>query len=297
MHSLRLAGWLLTCALLAAPAWAQELRGRYVSDVLDELRSTGLTFIYNTDVVPSELRIENEPRARSGVELAREILAARGLALSEVAPGVFAIVPGPRRPDSAASNEAQQVLEEIVVQTSRYRLASDDVTVRTFLTQEQVKNMPRLADETLRAVQTLPGTTTNGFSSMGPVRGGESNETAIVLDGLRLYEPFHLKNFLSPVSLLDSRLIDGIEFYSGGFPVPYGDRMSAIIDATTVRPADPRYYEIGINLFHASALAATQFDDGRGHGLLSGRRSNVGDLAQLSENDFGEPQYWDGSGR
>src|SRR5262245_56690623 len=154
--------------------------------------------------------------------------------------------------------------------------------------------MPRLADETLRAVQRLPGTTTNGFSSIGSVRGGEPNETAIVLDGLRLYEPFHLKNFLSPVSLLDSRLIDGIEFYSGGFPVAYGDRMSAIIDATTVRPLEPRYFEIGVNLVHASALAATQFAGGRGHALASGRRSNVGDLAALSENDFGEPQYSDG---
>ena len=157
--------------------------------------------------------------------------------------------------------------------------------------------MPRLADETLRAVQRLPGTTTNGFSSIGSVRGGEPNETAIVLDGLRLYEPFHLKNFLSPVSLLDSRLIDGIEFYSGGFPVVYGDRMSAIIDATTVRPADPRYFELGLNLFHASALAATQFADGRGHALVSARRSNLGDLAHLSENDFGEPQYSDGFAR
>src|SRR5262249_54366097 len=103
--------------------------------------------------------------------------------------------------------------------------------------------------------------------------------------------------FLSPVSLLDSRLIDTLEFYSGGFPVDYGDRMSAIIDATSVHPADPRYFEVGLNLFHASALAATQFADGRGRALASGRRSNVGALAHLSENDFGEPQYSDGFGR
>jgi len=268
-----------------------------VSDVLDELRSAGLTFIYNTRILPSDLRIETEPRAREGVELAREILAERGLSLSQVAPGVFAVVAGApqREPDSPAGSESP--VEEVVVQTSRYRLATDEVAERTFLTQEQVKNMPRLADETLRAVQRLPGTTTNGFSSIGSVRGGEPNETAIVLDGLRLYEPFHLKNFLSPVSLLDSRLIDTLEFYSGGFPVDYGDRMSAIIDASTVHPADRHYFEVGLNLFHASALAATQFDDGRGHALLSGRRSNVGDLAHLSENDFGEPQYSDGFGR
>jgi outer membrane receptor protein involved in Fe transport len=268
---------------------------------LDELRSAGLTFIYNTQIVPSNLRIKTEPQARTGVELAREILAPHGLGLSQVAPNVFAVVastPALQREHATGTKPVPDApIEEIVVQTSRYRLATGDLATRTFLTQEQVKNMPRLADETLRAVQRLPGTTTNGFSSIGSVRGGEPNETAIVLDGLRLYEPFHLKNFLSPVSLLDSRLIDGIEFYSGGFPVLYGDRMSAIIDATTVRPADPHYFELGLNLFHASALAATQFDDGRGHALMSARRSNLGDLAHLSENDFGEPQYSDGFAR
>ncbi len=296
---LRLASWLLVCALLAAPASAQELRGRRISDVLDELRSTGLTFIYNTQILPNDLRVETEPRAREGVELAREILAARGLSLSQVAPGVFAVVAGqpPQPPPETAAETAAATVEEVVVQTSRYRLATAEVAQRTFLTQEQVKNMPRLADETLRAVQRLPGTTTNGFSSIGSVRGGEPNETAIVLDGLRLYEPFHLKNFLSPVSLLDSRIIDSIEFYSGGFPVDYGDRMSAIIDAATVRPAEPLYFELGLNLFHASGLAAGQFADGRGHALLSARRSNVGDLADLSENDFGKPEYSDGFGR
>lgn len=297
----QLTACLLACTLLTSPAWAQELRGRRVSDVLDELRSAGLTFIYNTQIVPNDLRIETEPRAREGVELAREILAARGLALSQAAPGVFAVVAGPgsEPPDARARDAPAQAaqVEEVVVQTSRYRLATGDLAARTFLTQEQVKNMPRLADETLRAVQRLPGTTTNGFSSIGSVRGGEPNETAIVLDGLRLYEPFHLKNFLSPVSLLDSRLIDSIEFYSGGFPVAYGDRMSAIVDAATVRPADPRYFEVGVNLFHAGALAALQFAGGRGHALASARRSNLGDLAQLSENDFGEPQYSDGFAR
>jgi outer membrane receptor protein involved in Fe transport len=301
MQGLRLASSLLLCILLAAPTWAQELLGRRVSSVLDELRSAGLTFIYNTQIVPSDLRIETEPHARTGIELAREILASHGLGLSQVAPNVFAVVAGtasPRREHATGTKPAPDApIEEVVVQTSRYRLATGDLAARTFLTQEQVKNMPRLADETLRAVQRLPGTTTNGFSSIGSVRGGEPNETAIVLDGLRLYEPFHLKNFLSPVSLLDSRVIDAIEFYSGGFPVLYGDRMSAIIDATTVRPADPHYFELGLNLFHASALAATQFDDGRGHALISARRSNLGDLAHLSENDFGEPQYSDGFAR
>jgi len=299
LRGLLLSGWLSTL-LLAGPARAEYL-GRRVSEVLDELRAAGYTFIYNTQIVPPDLRVTTEPHGPGGVELAREVLDAHGLALSQAAPRVYAVVPRastagkPQTPGTPAP--APSTVEEVVVQTSRYSLAIENVATQTFLTQEQVKDMPRLADETLRAIQRLPGTAINGFSSIGPVRGGVPNETAILLDGLRLYEPFHLKNFLSPVSLLDSRLIEGIDFYSGGFPAVYGDRMSAIIDTTSVRPTQPRYYELGLNLFHASALAAGEIDEGRGHFLLSGRRSNVGDLVQFSENDFGEPHYWDAFGR
>lgn len=273
-----------------------------MDEVLDELRARGLTFIYNNQLVPPDLRVTAEPTARRGAELAREILAPHRLTLSQAAPRVYAVVRDPlaQRPqqeeDLAASFAADPPME-IVVQSSRYTLATELTTSQVSVTQDQVKDTPRLADETLRALQRLPGTAINGFSSLAAVRGGEPGESAIVLDGLRLYEPFHLKNFLSPVSVLDSRVIDGMEFYSGGFSAPYGDRMSAIVEATSVRPEQEHYYEAGLNLFHASALTSHAFDEGRGHFLLSGRRGNAGDLAQFSERDFGRPYYSDGFGR
>ncbi len=278
-----------------------QLQGRSVGDVLKDLRSQGLIFIYNDQIVPANLRIEVEPGATRGLDLAQEILAAHGLALSEAAPRVYAVVRGssatPEPAPAAAPKPEPAQPEEVVVQTSRYVLATaDNIAPKEFLTQDEVQAMPRLADETLRAVQRLPGTATNGVSSLGPIRGGVPNETAIVLNGLRLYEPFHLKNFYSPVSLLDSRLIDGIEFYSGGFPTLYGDRMSAIIDARTIRPSE-RYYEAGISLFNTGALAATDFDNGRGRALISARRGNLGELAQFAEEDFGKPDYSDGFAR
>lgn len=275
--------------------------GRRVDDVLDELRAAGLTFIYNTQIVPADMRVLGEPTASEGLALAREVLAAHGLGVWQAAPGVYAIVVQPtaveQHPEPRDLPPADWSLEKVVVQTSRYALAQASVATQNFLTQEQMKDVPRLADETLRVLQRLPGVSTNGFSSLGSVRGGEPNETAIVLDGLRLYEPFHLKDFLSPVSLLDSRVIDDIEFYSGSFPALYGDRMSAVIDASTVHPAQARYYEAGLNLFHLSALASMQFDDGRGSALLSARRSNLGDLSHYADNDFGEPQYSDAFAR
>lgn len=277
-----------------------QLQGRSVGTVLNGLRAEGLIFIYNDQIVPAGLLIEAEPSEQHGLALAQEILAAHGLTLSEAAPRVYAVVrnssAAPVRRATTEPKPQPAELEEIVVQTSRYTLAADNITPRNFLTQDEVQAMPRLADETLRAVQRLPGAATNGVSSISSIRGGEPNETAIVLNGLRLYEPFHLKNFYSPVSLLDSRLIDSIEFFSGGFPAPYGDRMSAIINARTIRP-EQRYYEAGLSLFHTSALAATTFDAGRGQALISARRGNLGDLAQFAEEDFGEPNYADGFAR
>jgi len=283
---------------MVGAAQAAGYAGRPVVQVLNELRATGLAFVYNSQILGDDLRVLREPEATGGIEVAREILSQHGLTLTPIAGNTFAVV----RSAQAANSEtpvqppppaSPPMLDEVVVHTSRYTFAKDPAA-HIGLTQEQVQNLPRLADEALRAVQHLPGTTTNGFSSIGSTRGGEPKETSIILDGLRLYEPFHLKNFLSPVSLLDSRVVANMDVYSGGYPTMYGDRMSAIIDATTVRPEPPRYLEVGASLYHLHGLISQRFASDRASLLLSARRSNLGDLSHLSESDFGEPNYADG---
>ncbi len=299
-HAVR-ACTLLGCfaLLFASAAIGAAYAGKQINSTLDDLRHQGVTFIYNTDLIPDSLLVQTEPAARAPVEVAREILSPYGLILTQVAPRMFAVVRASPavRPQTSGNDPPPQRVEEVVVHASRYALAQSLDASHTFLDQVQVTNLPRLGDETLQAVQRLPGAAVNGFSSIGPIRGGIANETAIVLDGLRLYEPFHLKSYLSPVSLLDSRIIDGIDVYFGGFPAVYGDRMSAIIDARTIRPAIGRYYELGLTLFHASALASLAFDDEAGNVLISARRSNLGEIASLAENDIGKPRYADGFAR
>ncbi len=278
---------------------AGDVLGHRVGDVLTELRSQGLIFIYNTQMISDALRVRVEPQASGGVELAREILGAHGLSLLLVAPSTYAVV---RQEKAGAKNSDSKVtptvtLAEVVVQTSRYALTDDALGSRRLFNQAEVKALPRLGDETLRAVQRLPGSASNGFSSLGALRGGAPNETGILLDGMRLSEPFHLKNFLSPVSLLDARLIDSMDVYSGGFSAQYGDRMSAMIDAKTVQPAAPRYYELGLSLFHLHGLGSFAFNDDKAHVLVTARRSNLPQLSQFAESDFGTPSYSDGFAR
>ncbi len=282
-----------------------DIAGRRIVAVLSDLRSQGLVFIYNSQTIDDELRVTVEPKARGGLDLVREILADHNLALLPVAENVYAIVRKPTidsgstpvRNSGNTENLSTATLAEVVVQSSRYSLAANVGEADAVFSQAQINDLPRMGDETLRAVQRLPGTAGNGWQSVGAIRGGAQNEIGILLDGMRLYEPFHLKNFLSPVSVLDARLIDNIEVYAGGFPSPFGDRMTAIIDARTVHPIADRYYELGLSAFHANGLASFAFADHAGHVLLTARRSNLSELVKFSENDFGRLSYADGFAR
>src|SRR5690606_16886425 len=120
-----------------------------------------------------------------------EILTPHGLGISRVTAGVFAVVAGKEqapksRPSPAPQKAGEEALEQVIVQTSRYALHSEFTVEQSLITHEDVQGLPSFGEEPLRAVQRLPGIASNGFSSVGAVRGGEPNETAIVLDGLRL---------------------------------------------------------------------------------------------------------------
>ncbi len=184
-----------------------------------------------------------------------------------------------------------------MIAASRYSLASDVPDVHTFLTQAQIEGLPRLADDSLKAVQRLPGAASNGLSGLANMRGGESNETLIVFDGLPLYDPFHLRLLLSPTSVLDPRVLRGLDVHAGGFTAEFGDRMSTVIEAHSLQPEADAYYELGLSLFHANALASQRFGAGRGQWLAAVRRSNLDEIADLVDSEIGEPSYTDGFAR
>jgi len=289
---------LFYCMLaVAAPPYL----GRPLDEVLREFSRQGIELIYNSEIVPSTLEVTAEPAPGSNLEILGQLLAQHGLRAERVGDGIYAIVrigaikvtPTP----PAATGAEPAPLHAVVVTASRYSLAAEIPDFHTFLTQEQVEALPRLADDTLKAVHRLPGAATNGLSGQPNMRGGEQNETLIIFDGLPLYEPFHLRLVQSPVSVLDQRIVDSLDVYAGGFTAEYGDRMSAIIDARSVHPDADRYYELGLSLFYANALASQRFDDGRGQWLASIRRSNLDLVAEMLNSTVGEPKYLDGFGR
>jgi outer membrane receptor protein involved in Fe transport len=284
------AAMLFAAAAAAAPPYAE----RTLAEALRELAGSGLRLIWNSEIVPESLRVAREPVATAGVDLLRELLAPHGLVPERVADGTYAIVRAPSRAVPAPVRPPPDVaLADVVVAASRYGLAADLPEAHVFLTQAQIDRLPKLADEPLRAVHRLPGAATNGLSGLAHIRGGEEGETQVLLDGMPLYEPFHLRNFLSPISVLDARVIDSLDVYTGAFPARYGSRMSAVVVASTRGTTADREQEVGASLFHAHALSAGRFDDGRGEWLAAIRRSYVGELTEMANSEYGEPAYAD----
>jgi hypothetical protein len=162
-------------------------------------------------------------------------------------------------------------LNEVVVTPSHFRLLDTEPESRQFLDREEVRQMPHTADDLYRAVKRLPGAAGGDISARINVRGGEQDELLVMLDGLELYEPFHLKDFQSVFSIIDSEAVGGVDFLTGGFPVEYGDRMSGVMDISVATPVGPATTAIEVSTFNARLLTQGTFDLGLGQYFVSAR--------------------------
>jgi hypothetical protein len=99
--------------------------------------------------------------------------------------------------------------------------------------QTDIKHMPSVYGDVLRAVQILPGVTSNNELTSGyNVRGGSFDENLIYLDGFEIYRPLLLRQGIEEnKSLINPDLVDEIRFYNGSFPASFGDKMSSVLEA------------------------------------------------------------------
>ncbi|WP_196889451.1 TonB-dependent receptor [Aureivirga sp. CE67] len=103
------------------------------------------------------------------------------------------------------------------------------------------------AGDFVAALQTLPGTQTNGEDGRLFIRGGDAGETQIFIDGLRVFQPYIASaNNVPTRSRYSPFLFQGISLSTGGFDVEFGDALSAILDLETID--EPRQNETNISI-------------------------------------------------
>jgi outer membrane receptor protein involved in Fe transport len=284
---------LLPAAGLAAEGDVMPFTGRPVADVIDEYREAGVPFAYSTNLVSSDLLVEVEPKATDPIDIVREILRPHGLTTRFVA-GVHLVIrndEGPQAGDDAAPTTTQAAgaeMENVVISASRYEILSELAASRFSIDQRTIQNMPDLGEDPLRVVQRLPGAAASGASAKTHFRGGEDGEIGIMLNGHALFDPFHIRDYQSIFSAIDSRAIEGVEVFTGGFPVRFGDRMSGLVLMESLESVEPRHTEVGISVFNTSFLMAGNEADR--NWIVSARRGNL-DL--IIDPEFGSPSYYD----
>ncbi len=124
-------------------------------------------------------------------------------------------------------------LEELVVSPDQYDLADPESVDRQRIDARRLSESPLRAGDAFSAIELLPGVAIGSDESAPRIRGSSGSDVSVVVDGLELYEPYHLADFHSPASLLDPDAINDLEFHSGAMPVQYGDRFGGLVRVET----------------------------------------------------------------
>lgn len=298
--------WLVCTLLLCCPVQAAtQLAGLPLESAIKALEAAGLTVFYSSDLIRADMRVREEPSGENPGARLDTILAPFGLTTAPGPGKSLLIVRSPERVLSAATaakkrsrpsrSEPQDrpPLEEVVVSTSRHRLSRAAGSAVSSLSASDIEYQPNLGGDPLHAVSRLSGMGTDGLSARAHVRGGNVDETLVRFDGLRLYDPFHLQPFQSVFSAINPRIVRSMDVYTGAFPAEFGNRMSGVIDISSLDPPAARNYELALSLFDLSALTAGRFGRGRGEWVASVRRSNLDALYASFSNHPERPRYGD----
>ncbi|MDE0318167.1 MAG: TonB-dependent receptor [Candidatus Poribacteria bacterium] len=193
----------------------------------------------------------------------------------------------------AEENQEPIELDKIVVTPGRFMIY-DGTIPQLSLSKEEIERFPLIDNDIMRSGHILPGVIASDYSARFSVRGGEKDGVSVRLDGMELYDPYHLQDFGGAVSLVGLGLIQRADLLMGGFPAEYGQKMSGVFDMTTKAPNTEKVSaNFGIDLINATAMVEGPLTE-KGGWMLSARRGYVDlILALIDLDEEYKPQYAD----
>lgn len=207
------------------------------------------------------------------------------------------------------TSEVQLVLPEVgAVETSITVSASAVTTPDEVVTSGvriQSREIAKVADglqDVSRYVATLPGVMTGSadFRNDIIVRGGSPLENLFVVDNIEIPNINSFANLASAggtVSLLDVQLIEDVTFLTGGYPVPYVNRLSSVMQVTQREGSRERFRgRATVAYAGAGGVLEGPWANGNGSWIVSARRSFL-DLFLDDLGTGGVPVYYSFTGK
>ena len=111
-----------------------------------------------------------------------------------------------------------------------YRAPTADVTRRT-LTTDEIRKVPGTFGDAVRVIQNLPGAARAPLGTgLLVIRGANPEDSGVYIDGIRIPFIYHLGGY---VSVINSDLIERVDYLPGGYGVQYGRTLGGVIDVAT----------------------------------------------------------------
>ncbi len=209
------------------------------------------------------------------------------------------ILVSPNRPAEVSFELTPTTVElesNVVVRSGFFTKPPDATTSVQSQSSEEIRRLPGGFEDVVRATANLPGVAqVDGGRNDLIVRGGAPTENLYLIDGFRVSNINHFGTQGSsggPLSYINLDFVENIRFYTGGFGVRYGDRLSS---ALSINLRDGRTDRFG----GKATVSATQFGlnlEGplgtNGSMLFSARRSYLDFIFKAAGFEF-VPEYWD----
>ena len=179
-------------------------------------------------------------------------------------------------------------LDEINVSAEKATRQFNIQPGRVNLSTRQIKALPSILEpDIFRTIQALPGVLTQSEFSTGLIiRGGNTDQNLILLDGITVYNPSHLGGVFSNF-IVDA--VKNAELIKGGYNAEYGGRLSAVLNVTS-REGNRNNFDAKVNISILSAQATFEGPIPNGAWLVSGRRTYFDKV--LENTDLNVPPYY-----
>ncbi|MCZ6747318.1 MAG: TonB-dependent receptor, partial [Acidobacteria bacterium] len=186
-------------------------------------------------------------------------------------------------------------VEEIIVTPGRHSIVQQEASGQRVIHDADALLVPAQGNDMSRVIQLLPGIAATDSTAALHVRGSDTQDVALVLDGLELYEPFHVEAYQSPFSFVDSTIVQRTEFLAGGFTADLGDRNGGVIRMTTAGLEHGFSSEIAVGTLNSRFSHSAPLSGTKGSWLVSARTwypEAVWESIDFGEEDL-DPRFSD----
>ncbi len=149
------------------------------------------------------------------------------------------------------------------------------------LRSQDLTNVPAVGErDVLRTLALLPGVAARSdFTSSFSVRGGEADQNLVLLDGIPIYNPFHLGGMFG--TFIDAA-VGEIALSTGGFPARHGGRLSSVLEVTSAHETRNGVHgSTDLSMLATASRVAGSHANGRVAWSLAGRRTYLDKVLQV----------------